>query len=160
METTLNSFTAKLEIIGINPFVFVPEEVLTEIFRQAKRDKSPIPIKGAVNGLAYQQTLMKYKGDWRLYVNLAMLKDSPKRIGEEIRVTVQFDPEKREVPMHPKLTKALKENPKARMAFDKLTPSKRLEILRYMSFLKTDESIERNVKKVIANLQEGLTYNS
>lgn len=152
---TLKSFTARLEIIGINPFVFVPEEVLMEIFRQANRDKSPIPIKGTVNGLAYKQTLMKYKGHWRLYVNLAMLKDSPKRIGEEIRVSVQFDPEKREVPMHPKLSKALQANPKVRMAFNKLIPSRRLEILRYMSYLKTDESIERNVKKVIANLQNG-----
>lgn len=143
-----------MEIIGINPFVFVPEEILRDIFRQADRDKSPIPVCGTVNGRPYTQTLMKYKGHWRLYINLVMLENSPKRIGEIIEVSIRFDPVKREVPVHSKLMKALEENPVAKRAFDQLVPSKRLEILKYMSYLKTEASIERNVKKVIANLSE------
>ncbi|WP_449397896.1 hypothetical protein [Chryseobacterium wanjuense] len=42
-------FTAKLEIIGINPFVFIPEDILNHIFEQSERNKSPIPVKGTVN---------------------------------------------------------------------------------------------------------------
>lgn len=37
-------FKADIKIIGINPFVFVPEKVLSEIFKQAQKDKSPIPV--------------------------------------------------------------------------------------------------------------------
>ncbi|UFH32613.1 hypothetical protein LNP04_02555 [Chryseobacterium sp. C-71] len=43
-----NHFTAKLEIIGINPFVFVPEEILNKIFEKAGKNKSPIPVKGFI----------------------------------------------------------------------------------------------------------------
>ncbi len=33
------SFTATLDIIGINPFVFIPEEILTRIFEDAGKVK-------------------------------------------------------------------------------------------------------------------------
>src|SRR5690606_41266848 len=63
------------DIIGVNPFVFVPEDILKAIFEQAGKDKGPIPIKGLVNGKPYTQTLVKYSGEWRLYINMIMLKD-------------------------------------------------------------------------------------
>jgi hypothetical protein len=80
-----NQFTAKLEIIGINPFVFIPEEILKDIFETSGKNKSPIPVKGTVNGKEYTQNLMKYLGEWRLYINMLMLKDSPKRVGGKYR---------------------------------------------------------------------------
>lgn len=156
MKYTAHTFKAQLEIIGINPFVFVPDEILQVIFQQADRVKSPIPVCGTVNGLPYRQTLMKYQGHWRLYINLAMLENSPKRIGETITVSICFDPEKREVPMHPKLRQALDENPAAKQAFDQLIASKRLEILKYMSYLKTEASVERNVVKVMESLANNM----
>jgi hypothetical protein len=50
-----NNFTATLEIIGINPFVFVPEEILETIFENSGRNKSPIPVKGTVNGKIFSR---------------------------------------------------------------------------------------------------------
>ncbi|WP_262907357.1 hypothetical protein [Chryseobacterium sp. LC2016-27] len=35
-----NQFTAKLEIIGINPFVFLPNEILNEIFEASEKIKA------------------------------------------------------------------------------------------------------------------------
>lgn len=32
-------FRAKIEIIGVNPFVFLPERALKEVFKQAGKDK-------------------------------------------------------------------------------------------------------------------------
>ncbi|WP_241775049.1 DUF1905 domain-containing protein [Chryseobacterium sp. ERMR1:04] len=84
-----NHFTAQLNIIGINPFVFIPEEILNEIFETSGRNKSPIPVKGTVNGKEFKQNLMRYLGEWRLYINLTMLKDSPRRIDEIIEVVVE-----------------------------------------------------------------------
>jgi uncharacterized protein YdeI (YjbR/CyaY-like superfamily) len=54
---------------------------------------------------------------------------------------VNCDPQKRAVPLHPKFTKALKENKAAKKIFDSLPPSRRLEIARYLSFLKTEASV-------------------
>ncbi|MFD2034080.1 DUF1905 domain-containing protein [Belliella marina] len=147
METF--AFKARLELIGINPFVFVPKEILEMVFLQAKKDKSPIRVKGSVNGNEYRQTLVRYSGEWRLYINLEMLERSTKRIGEIIDVSIGFDPEIRMIEPHPKLVSALNQNKGAKMIFDGLTPSLRQEIIRYISFLKSDKSVEKNVERAI-----------
>ncbi len=143
------SFSAQLDLIGINPFVFVPSEILNRIFEQANKDKSPIPVKGTVNGKTFRQTLMKYQGEWRLYINLEMLEKSTERIGEIIDISICYDPEIRKIEPHPKLLKALSENSEAKKVFDGLPPSLQNEIIRYISFLKTEESIDRNVARAI-----------
>jgi hypothetical protein len=142
-------FNAAIEIIGINPFVCIPENILEEIFKQAGRNKGPIPIIGNINNNPYKQTLVKFKGLWRLYVNTQMLKDSPNKIGENIILTIAFDPNKRTIKPHPKLLEALEKNNEAKKIFDELSPSKRHEIIRYISFLKSEESIDRNIKKAM-----------
>lgn len=147
-----NQFTTKLEIIGINPFVFLPDEVLNEIFETSGKNKSPIPVKGTVNGKEFKQNLMKYLGEWRLYINLTMLKDSPKRISEMLEIFVEFDNSARTISIHPDLEKAIRENPEALQNFESLIPSRRLELVRYINNLKTEASIQRNIEKIIRHL--------
>ena len=127
----------------------MPEKTLATIFKKAGKDKGPIPICGTINGDAYKQTLMKYSGAWRLYINGTMLKNSPKRIGEAITVTVTFDHSDRTIEPHPKLVKALKENKDAKAAFDKLNPSTQREIIRYIDHLKNPESVVHNIKRAM-----------
>jgi hypothetical protein len=148
-----NYFTAKLEIIGINPFVFIPEDILNEIFETSGKNKSPIPVQGTVNGKEFKQNLMKYLGEWRLYINMIMLKDSPKRIGETIEVFVEFDNSDRTIPIHPQLDKAIRENPVTLQNFENLIPSRKLELIRYINNLKTEASIQRNIEKIIRHLK-------
>lgn len=148
----MSVFKAKLEIIGINPFVFVPDEILHNLFAEAGVDKGYIPISGKVNGKDYNQTLLRYKGEWRLYINTQMLPNSPKRIGEILELSVVFDPEDRSLLPHPELEQALLENEEAKTVFDRLAPSKRKEIIRYISFLKTDDSRRKNIEKAIGFL--------
>jgi hypothetical protein len=145
-------FKAIIDLIGINPFVYVPEPVLEDLFRKSGKDKGPIPVKGAINGKPFQQTLVKFRGDWRLYINMKMLPGSPNRIGEEIEVTLEFDPADRTIQPHPKLVWALKENSEANEVFQSLQPSLQNEIVRYIANLKTEESVDRNVVKAIAFL--------
>lgn len=148
----MNKFKAEIQIIGVNPYVLVPSQVLSDIFIQAQKDKGAIPIKGTVNGKPYKQTLVRFKGEWRLYINMKMLKNSPKRIGETIEITIEFDPVKRIIKPHPKFVKALKDNISAKAIFDNLRPSLQLEIVRYISMLKTEESVDKNVPKAISFL--------
>jgi uncharacterized protein YdeI (YjbR/CyaY-like superfamily) len=54
--------------------------------------------------------------------------------------------------MHPKLASALEENKKAKATFEKLAPYRQKEIIRYIGFLKAEESVNRNVEKVIKHL--------
>lgn len=143
------SFQAAIQIIGINPYVQVPETILTEIFIQAGKNKGHIPVAGTINNLSYKQTLLKYSGLWRLYINTLMLKNSPNRIGEIIEVTIEFDPSDRTIKPHPKLIDALNNNLDAKSKFDSLIPSRQKEMLRYISSLKTEDSRDRNIEKAI-----------
>jgi hypothetical protein len=145
----MDNFNAILEIIVGNPFVYLPTETLENLFLQANKRKGHIPVKGTINGKPFQQTLVKYSGKWRLYINMVMLKNSPKRIGEEIKVEIKFDPSDRTIEPHPKLNKALTENKEANKVFENLSPSRQKEIVRYISNLKTEHSIDKNVKRAI-----------
>ena len=107
-------FTARLEIIGINPFVFLPAEVLEKVFQGSGKAKGFIPVTGEVNAKTFKQTLLRYKGYWRLYINMEMLPNSPKRIGEQIDVSIRFDPQERVIATDPALIKALSNSPEAK----------------------------------------------
>ncbi|MEI9935362.1 MAG: hypothetical protein WDM71_11065 [Ferruginibacter sp.] len=47
---------------------------------QAGKDKGHIPVKGKLDGHAFIQTLVKYSGKWRLYLNGPMRKASIKML--------------------------------------------------------------------------------
>ncbi len=102
-------------------------------------------MRGEIDGHQYTQTLVKYSGHWRLYVNTPMLKASEKKPGDTVTFHIEFDPVERIIPMHPKLKSTLNKNKAAKKIFDALPPSRRKEIVRYLSFLKTEISVERNV---------------
>lgn len=146
------AFEAQLEIIGINPFVFVPTDILDNLFKDAGVNKGYIPVKGKVNEKDYVQTLLRYKGEWRLYINTVILSDSPKRIGETLTITISFDPEDRTILPHPELEAAFALNKEALQVFDGLSPSKQKEIIRYISSLKTADSRRKNIEKAIGFL--------
>lgn len=144
-----DKISAKIDIIGINPFVYLPDNVLHSIFVQAQKDKGHIPVKGTINNIPYKQTLVKYSGEWRLYINATMLKNSPKRIGEIIEVTIVFDPSDRTIKPHPKLVEALNNHLEAKSKLDNLAPSIQKEMVRYISALKTEEAQNRIIERAI-----------
>lgn len=143
-------FKAELEKIGINPFVFVPENILMQLFEKAGSEKGKIPVLLTVNdGTEHRQTLVKFRGAWRLYINTTILHESPRRIGELLTIHIRFNPFIEELLPHPKLIEAIQNNAEALNAFNQITPSLRKEIIKYISFLKTEESIDRNVERAI-----------
>jgi hypothetical protein len=148
----MNKFTAKIEIIGINPFVFLPEKVLQNIFKEAGKNKGKIPVKMKIEGHEFIQTLIKYSGHWRLYLNTPMRKMAKKEVGDFAKFEIAFDKEERKIAIHPKFQTALNNDPKAKEVFEKLRPSLQLEIVRYFSFLKQEETVEKNVTKAISFL--------
>jgi len=149
----VDTFSAEIKIIGINPFVYLPDNILNSLFVQAKKEKGPIPVKGTINGNEYKQTLVKYRGEWRLYINTTMLKNSPKHVGENIAVTIEFDSSDRTIPIHPKLAVALENDEIAKNVFVHLTTSLQKEINLYISSLKSEKSTDKNVDLAIGFLK-------
>jgi len=150
----MNSFSAKIQIIGINPYVLPPAAVLKNIFKQAGKDKGAISVKGTLNGKYFTQTLVKYSGKWRLYLNMPMRKAAGIDVGDMAKVKIDFDPKERKVPTHSKLQLALSKNKKAKATFDTLSPSRQKEIVRYINFLKSEEAIDKNIKQVLHFLKD------
>ncbi|HNR20001.1 MAG TPA: DUF1905 domain-containing protein, partial [Bacteroidia bacterium] len=146
---SVQKFKAVIEIIGINPFVFLPEKILAAVFKQAKKDKGPITVDGTIDGKPYTQTLVKYAGAWRLYVNTPMMKASGRRVGDLAVFTIAYDSRQRVVGTHPKLKTAFAKNKQALKVFESLAPSRQKEIKRYINNLKTEEAIDKNVKRAI-----------
>ena len=145
-------FSAAIYKIGINPVVDPPDHMLKAIFAAADKSKGPIAVCGKINGAEFTQTLVKYKGAWRLYVNGPMLKASGLKVGDVAEVDIEFDPKPRDVPVPGKLAAALLKDKEASRTFDSLSPSRRKEIARYIGSLKSEEAIDRNVEKIIAHL--------
>jgi hypothetical protein len=147
--TSKNKFTAQIEIIGINPFVFLPDKALEKLFAEAGKSKGKIPVKMKIDGHLFTQTLVKYAGHWRLYLNTPMRKAAAKDVGDTAVFEIEYDSADRTIPIHDKLAKALAKNKEAKKVFDALSPSLQAEFSRYLSALKTEESVERNVLKAI-----------
>jgi hypothetical protein len=148
----MHSFSAKIFKIGINPHVLVPAAILKDLFKAAAKDKGPIPVHVSINGHPFTQTLVKYSGKWRLYLNTPMRKGSGSDVGDTVTISIEIDTAERLTPMHPKLQAALSKNKKAQKIYEQLPPSLQKEICRYINHLKTETSIERNVEKAIAFL--------
>lgn len=143
------SFTAKIYIIGVNPYVLLPAKILKAIFNDAGKDKGAIPVKGTINNHPFIQHLVKYSGKWRLYLNTPMRKGSKADAGDTVSISISFDKTIRETPMPEKLAAALSKNKKALKIFDGLSPSMQKEIKRYINNLKSEESIDKNVTRAI-----------
>ena len=148
----MKSFSAEISKIGINPYVGVPEAILAGLFKQSGKTRGPIPVRGSLSEKKFKQTLVKYKGAWRLYINGPMREAAGVDVGDQAHVKIEFDPAPRVEAMHPKLVRAFAGNKAAARAFGKLVPSRRKEILRYLNAMKTESSLERNVEKIIQYL--------
>jgi bacteriocin resistance YdeI/OmpD-like protein/uncharacterized protein DUF1905 len=142
-------FSAKIFIIGVNPYVFLPVPVLKKIFSDAGKDKGYIPVALIINNKNFIQHLVKYSGKWRLYLNGPMRKAAGKDVGDTITIFITHDPAERITPVHPKLKKALAKNKVAETVFNSLPQSRKKEIARYINALKTEESIDKNVTRAI-----------
>lgn len=143
-----------MQKLGINPCVDVPHRLVGELQSPGK-EAGPIRVKARVNGQPFATTVVRYAGEWRLYLNTAMRAATAADVGDRVTVELELDRAPRIVPMPPLFAAALAKDPKARAAFDDLTPSHRKDILNYLNWLKTEESLERNIKKAIAESLAG-----
>lgn len=150
----MHSFSAKIYKVGINAVVDVPADVTAAIHR----GKGYIRIKGTINGFAFSTTLVPVKdAPYRLFVNIPMLKGANAALGDTAAFSIEPEtaPVEHDYPMAPQLEKQLKAK-KLTDAFERLTPSRRKDILKYLYYLKTEETLQKNIDKVIDQLSKGL----
>jgi hypothetical protein len=154
MNKDMQTFSAKVRKIDINPYVEVPNDILRKLQQDAKKERGPRPVKGTLQGKPFSTTVVKFRGMWRLYLNTPMRRAANVDVGDRVAIEVQFDHAPPKVPVPRKFTLALSNNKAAKEAFHKLAPSRQKEILRYLNGLKQAETLERNIEKITRFLQD------
>ena len=150
------SFSSKIRIMGSNPYVRVSARQAAILKPGWKK---PLPVLVQVNGMPdtpWRINMMPVgDGSFYLYLHGNVRKASRTKVGDMVKVAVSFDSEYRNGPMRKMpawFSSALKKNPTARKNWELLIPSRKKEILRYLSALKSEEARERNLKRALEAL--------
>lgn len=136
-----------------NPYVLVSAEQATTL----KPDwKKPMPVLIQVNDepkKPWQINMMPVgDGSFYLYLHGDVRKASQTKVGDKVVIDVKFDEKYKNGPIHPMpdwFQSALNKTSIAKKNWEELPPSRQKEILRYFSWLKSDDAKKRNVEKAI-----------
>jgi uncharacterized protein YdeI (YjbR/CyaY-like superfamily) len=111
-------------------------------------------VRGEIEGFEFRTSLF---ADPRglgqvLLVNRKMQVGAQARVGGRVRISLEPDMEERPTPMPPELTQAMKGDRRLRPWFDKLSPSMRREIGKWVDEPKSVESRQKRAEKMAERL--------
>jgi hypothetical protein len=146
-------FVSKILIRGINPYLRVSASRASSIKPGWRK---PMPIRVCINGrprTSWRVNMIPTgDGSFCLYLHGDIRKTSAINVGDRVKVAVWFDSAYRNGPMHPMpgwFRAALARAPRAKKAWDLLVPSRKKEILRYFSRLKSEDARARNLQRAL-----------
>jgi len=139
---------AVIEIRGVNPFVAVSSSQADALKPGWRK---PLPVVVRINGdsaIAWRTNMMPDgNGNFYLYLHGNMRKASGTKVGDRARVEIEFDAAYRNGPQHPMpkwFRQALNGNAQAKKNWTALIPSRKKEILRYLSRLVSADARSHN----------------
>lgn len=144
-------FKAKIYKTGINWCVDVP----VKLSEQLQKEKGYIRIKGLINNFEFKTNLVPVKNaPYRLYVNGLMMKGGKTALGKVASFDIEQNTDKIELeyPIPPALKKTLTQHGLT-MNFNALSPTRKKDILKYLYYIKTEETLLKNIEKVILQLK-------
>lgn len=157
MKSSSLRFTATIKIRGVNPYVEVSARRAWQLQRNWRK---PMPVRvqigGKPAGKPWRTNMMPVgNGRFCLYLHNSVRTASGARVGDRVAVELDFDRTYRNGPLHPMprwFSAALSSQPRAKLNWNRLTPSRRKEILRYFAGLKSEEARRRNLARAMAVL--------
>jgi hypothetical protein len=150
-----HQFKAIIYKTGINWAVDVPSAI-TGHFTAIK---GYIRIKGKINGFDFRKSLVPVKNsDYRLFVNLIMMKGGNTAVGKiaDFELEQDFDEKTVEIYAMPDFLAELLQEQNLRETFDGLSGARKRDILRYITNIKSAETRQRNLEKLIHRLRSGI----
>lgn len=150
-KATKYNFKSTIYKVDINACVDVPKRITDEM----ESRKGYIKIKGKINGFGFNKNLVPVKNKpYRLFVNIPMLEGAEVKPGDTANFVIEqdFKVKKKSYPRPKKLTEILKDK-KLLDDFNNLTESQKRNILKYLNDIKTEKTLERNIKKLIDQLE-------
>ncbi len=154
-------FKAKIDVRGINPYVHISAKRAAVIKANWRR---PMPVLVQVNrkpNPAWEINMMPAgHGEFYLYLHKTVRLASNTKVGDMISIELKFHDKYVTGPQHPLpnlFQELLKNSSKAHMNWDKLSPSRKKEILRNFRSLKSEDARNRNIYKAIYVLEGNKT---
>jgi len=143
-------FSAKIYKVGIIRFVDVPAEVSQAIGDRATH----VPVMGEVEGVPLRSTLVsRGKGCYRLAIHGDIRKKLRVDAGAVVELAIQRDEESREPVLPPALVLALRNSPSAQTEFRRMTTALRRQVVRYLTCVKQQATVERRVAKFVRMIE-------
>jgi hypothetical protein len=148
----IHVFSAKIYKVGVIRFVDVPADVS----RAVGHGTTHVAVKGEVEGIPLRSTLVsRGKGCYRLAIHGDIRKKLNVDIGAVVEIALERDEESREPVLPPALVLALRNSPKAQASFRQMTTALRRQVVRYLTAVKQQDTLERRVSKFARILEQG-----
>jgi len=146
MNDGIQVFAASIYKVGLIRYVDVPREV-SKRFGSAAH----VPVTGTVEGVPVRTTLVsRGKGAYRMAIHSEIRKKLRVDCGAVVEIAIQLDEESREPELPPALVLALRNAPKAQRRFRGITTALRRQIVRYLTAVKSQETLELRVSQFVA----------
>jgi hypothetical protein len=143
-------FSAKIYKVGIIRFV----DVSAEVSRAIGGGVAHMPVMGEVEGVPLRSTLVsRGKGCYRLAIHGDIRKKLGVDAGAVVEIAIERDEESREPLLPPALVLALRNSPAAQAAFRKMTTALRRQVVRYLTSVRKQATLERRVTTFVRRLE-------
>jgi hypothetical protein len=144
-------FSGKIYKVGIIRYVDVPMDVSQAI----GGGESHVPVAGEVEGVPVRTTMVsRGNGCYRLAIHGDVRKKLRADAGTVIEVAIERDEEPREPVLPPALVLALRNAPRAQAEFRSMTTALRRQVVRYLTSVKQQSTLERRVTAMVRRLEQ------
>ncbi len=123
----------------------------SEIIESFGAGKNP-PVRVTIKGYTYRSTVATVDGHYMVGVSAENRKGADVAGGDEVEVDLELDTEPRTVEVPDVLMSALSEKHGALEAFNALATSRRKEFVRQVNEAKSQETQDRRIAKIVAEL--------
>ncbi len=146
MAGTMRVFSAQIYKVGIIRYVDVPGE----ISRGLGAAEAHVAVRGTVEGVALVSTMVsRGKGCHRLAIHGDIRKKLRVDAGAVLEIALERDRESREPVLPPAMVLALRQSPKAQAHYRGMSVSLRRQIVRYITAVKREATLERRVAALV-----------
>ena len=143
------TFSATIHKLGINPCVDVPANIVATLLQTANKKNAPVQVKCDLNGTKFDANVVRYMGNWRLYLNTPVRKSARKDVGDRVKIKLSYDPTVRMPPIPETFRQALRNDKDAQKAWRLRPTPKRREILQSLNDKKTNAELARGIAEAI-----------
>lgn len=144
-------FSGKIYKVGIIRYVDLP----ADLSRALGNGEAHVPVIGEVGGTPIRTTMVsRGSGCYRVALHSEIRKKLRVDAGAVVELAIQRDEESREPALPPALVLALRNAPKAQAEFRQMTTALRRQIVRYITSVKQQSTLERRVAGMVRRLEE------